>query len=128
MKKCKQCGDQITGRADKQFCTDQCRYLFNNKLKIVKDEKIIKVNSILRKNRTILKKINPFGKTTVRKEVLRAEKFNFCYYTHIYKTKDNNIYFFCYEYGYRVLPENRILIINWQSYMSPQNNLCYNKS
>ena len=31
-KKCLECKDPIIGRADKKFCSDQCRNTYNNKL------------------------------------------------------------------------------------------------
>ncbi len=29
---CVECGEEIKGRADKKFCSDQCRSAFNNRL------------------------------------------------------------------------------------------------
>lgn len=107
----------MIGRSDKKFCSDQCRYIYNNKLKTDKEKIILEINSRLRKNRTILKKYSPVGKTTVRKEVLVSEKFDFRYYTHTYITRTATTYYFCYEYGYTYLPEDKILIVNWQPYM-----------
>jgi hypothetical protein len=116
-RKCAECNNIIKGRADKKFCSDQCRYLYNNRLKLDKEKEVLRINSILRKNRTILKRLNPVGKTTVRKEVLKAEKFDFNYFTHIYITNKGNTYYFCYEYGYLPLQDEKILIVNWQNYM-----------
>ena len=117
MKNCIECNNPIKGRSDKKFCSDQCRYLYNNRLKYEKDKEVFKINSILRKNRTILKSLNPVGKTTVRKEVLISSNFDFKHFTHIYSTKKGNVYYFCYEFGYRYLSEDRFLIINEQTYM-----------
>jgi endogenous inhibitor of DNA gyrase (YacG/DUF329 family) len=71
-KKCSECGNKVIGRADKKYCSDQCRAIHNNRLKFDKEKEVIRINSILRKNRTILKKYSPVGKTTVRKEILIA--------------------------------------------------------
>lgn len=119
-KKCSECGSQIIGRADKKFCSDQCRAIYNNRLKSDKEKDVLRINSILRKNRSILKKYSPVGKTTVRKEILVAEMFNFNFFTHIYRAKNGNTYFFCYEYGYMPVDGNKILIVNWQGYMEPK--------
>ncbi len=116
-KKCPECGNHITGRADKKFCSDQCRAIHNNRLKSDKEKDVLRINSILRKNRSILKKYSPIGKTTVRKEVLTAEKFDFNYFTHIYRTNKGNTYYFCYEYGYLLIQDEKLLIVNWQDYM-----------
>jgi hypothetical protein len=117
-KACPECKAILIGRSDKKFCSDQCRYLHNNRLKTDKEKEVIRINSILRKNRTILKRLNPVGKTTVRKEVLVAEGFDFRYYTHTYITGNDNEYHFCYEYGYNFLPNERVLIVNSQPYMN----------
>lgn len=114
---CLECGSPIIGRSDKKFCSDQCRYLFNNRGKVEKQKIIIDINSKLRRNRSILKKYSPLGKTTVRKDVFVSENFNFNFHTHIYKTKSGTTYFFCYEYGYTLLPDEKLLIVNWQPYM-----------
>jgi predicted nucleic acid-binding Zn ribbon protein len=63
---CPECNEPFVGRSDKKFCSDQCRYLHNNRLKNDKEKEVIRINSILRRNRTILKRLNPIGKTTVR--------------------------------------------------------------
>ena len=118
-KRCLSCGGDVSGRMGKKFCSDQCRAQFHNKKKN-KDEKWIKgLNSRLRKNRTILKKLNPVGHSTVRQEVLKSYKFDFRFYTHQLKTAKGATYYFCYEWGYQVLAEGKVLILNWQDYMKP---------
>lgn len=118
-KKCSECGNPYTGRADKKFCSDQCRAIYNNRLKSDKEKDVLRINSILRKNRSILKKYSPIGKTTVRKEILTTENFNFNFFTHIYRAKNGNTYYFCYEYGYMSVDDGKIVIVNWQGYMEP---------
>lgn len=107
----------INGRADKKFCCDQCRVQFNNSHQRKEEQNIKHINSILRKNRSILKKLNPIGKTTVRKELLEQHEFDFRFYTHVYCSETNMKYFFCYEFGYSPIIDDKILIINWQPYM-----------
>lgn len=114
---CLNCGSKLQGRIDKKFCDSYCRNSFNNK-KIRENERIIhQLNSILRKNRTILKKFNPEGKTTIRTEFLRKSGFDFNYFTNLYTTKNNNQYRFCYDYGYFEIDDVKTLIVNWQPYM-----------
>jgi len=116
-KKCIYCEEKLQGRSDRKFCSDQCRALYHNKNKKEKEKAVIHINQVLKKNRNILKKLNPVGKTTIPKHFLDLQGFDFRFYTHIYKTK-NSTYFFCYEYGYMPLPnENKVVIINWQDYM-----------
>lgn len=119
VKRCLSCGGDVSGRLGKKFCSDQCRAQFHNQKKN-KDEKWIKgLNSLLRRNRTILKKLNPVGHSTVRLEVLKKHHFDFRFFTHQYRTAKGDTYFFCYEWGYQVMPGGKVLIVNWQDYMRP---------
>jgi len=119
---CQVCGQLVIGRSDKKYCSDQCRAQVNNvKKKADTGERLMQdINRTLRKNRSILKTLSPLGKTTTRKEYLVLQGFDFRYYTHQYHTRQGNIYNFCYEYGYLLLPEEKVLIVNWQNYMVPQ--------
>jgi len=121
-RKCLHCGKPIEGRLDKKFCDHYCRNTFNNTSIRDSEKKIAQINRILRKNRTILRQINPQGKSTIRKDYLILQGFNFNYITHQYVAKNNNVYNFCYEYGYLVSEkDDKIIIVNWQGYMdTPQ--------
>lgn len=117
MGKCLHCNANITGRADKKFCDAFCRNSYNNK-NLADHEKMMKqINSIIRKNRTILKTASPLGKTTLRKEYLDMQGFDFRYFSNIFRTNSGNIYRFCYDYGYTPVDKEKILIVNWQPYM-----------
>jgi len=116
---CTECQIKFVGRSDKKFCSDQCRSIYNNRGKFDKEKEILRINAILRKNRTLLKKVNPIGKTTIRKEVLVIQGFDFKYFTHIFNTKNGQTYYFCYEYGYSYIPDDKLLLVTWQQYMSP---------
>jgi len=94
-RRCQQCQTELKGRIDKKFCSDQCRFLFNNQKKRASEITISNVNQVLRRNRTILKSYNPVGKTTIRKTLLSAQQFSFDFYTHIYRTKTGMEYYFC---------------------------------
>ena len=118
-KACEQCQTALNGRADKRFCSDQCRSLAHNSRKMEdKGEALMKqVNQVLRRNRNILKQASPQGKTTLRREVLEVAGFNFSYFTNLYRTNQGSTYYLCYDYGYLLLAENKVLIINRQAYM-----------
>jgi hypothetical protein len=115
-KKCTECGSALKGRLDKRFCSVQCRNSHHNKNRRDEEVPIVEINQILRKNRSILKLLNPLKKSISRVENLKDSGFNFQFFTSVYKTSAGNIYYFCYEYGYQVLPEGKILIINRQDY------------
>lgn len=111
-RKCPECGDVIVGRADKKFCSDQCRNTYNNKLNSDISNTVRNINNILRKNRRILNDLNKqSGKTMVTKETLLTNGFNFTYHTHTYTTKKGDVYRFCYEQGYLYLPDKDLYLL-----------------
>lgn len=110
-KNCLDCGNQIIGRADKKFCDDQCRNNFNNKLRADESTPIKNINALLFKNRKILEKLNPEGKTKISKAKLEKAGFNFNYLTHIYDTQKGNTYKFCYDQGYLALENDWFLLV-----------------
>ncbi|KAA9345886.1 hypothetical protein [Adhaeribacter soli] len=118
-KACLHCGIPISGRSDKQYCTDQCRANARNSRKTEdKAERYMKqVNQVLRTNRQILHKASPEGKTTLRRQVLELAGFDFRHFTSVYRTQKGSTYYFCYDYGYLLLPEEKVLIVNQQLYM-----------
>lgn len=110
-KVCLECGDKITGRSDKKFCSDQCRVAYNNRLNRNETAYMVNVTNILRKNRRILLELNTTGKTRVNRDKLNDKGFDFNYFTSQYKTKDGSIYNFCYEQGYLPLDNKWYLLV-----------------
>lgn len=116
-RKCNHCQAHFSGRSDKKFCSDQCRANFNNLNRSEHERLIKKVNSVLRKNRTILKLFNPAGMSTLHKDSLAEQGFNFKYFTSTFTTREGNVYHFCYDLGYLVLEDDKIRIVEYQKYM-----------
>lgn len=110
-KVCLECGGKISGRADKKFCSDQCRVSYNNKLNRDETAYMNNVTNILRKNRRVLLELNTNGKTKVNRDKLNDKGFDFNYFTSQYKTKDGSVYNFCYEQGYLPLENNWYLLV-----------------
>lgn len=110
-KKCLECGEKIIGRADKKFCSDQCRISYNNKLNSDETNYVRNVNNILRKNRRILLELNTTGKSRVSRDKLTEKGFDFVYYTSTYTTKEGSQYFYCYEQGYLPVEKNYYLLV-----------------
>ena len=100
-RKCLDCGDTLRGRADKKFCSDQCRNNYNNRLNRDSNNFVRNVHGLLRKNRRILADLYNEGKTTIHKDALYALGYNFSFFTHIIESNDGNKYHYCYEYGFR---------------------------
>ncbi|MRX48814.1 DUF2116 family Zn-ribbon domain-containing protein [Pedobacter puniceum] len=110
-KNCLDCGLPVIGRIDKKFCDDQCRSNYNNKIKNQNNSLIKSVNAILLRNRKILEKLNPEGKTKTTLEKLQKEGFNFSYHTHQFTTQKGSVYTFCYDYGYLPLENHWFLLV-----------------
>lgn len=97
---CLQCDKPITGRIDKKFCDDQCRNSYNNQNKRADEKLIQEVNRLIRRNRRILKSLCPIGKATVRKDVLDALGYDYRYFSNIYKSSQNQVYYINYDYAF----------------------------
>ena len=112
-KPCGYCEKPLKGRSDKKFCDDYCRSAYNNELKSSANNYIRNVNYALGKNRRILESLLQQGEATVKasKDKLIEKGFQFKYHTQQYFTKNGNAYFYCYEYGYLQLDNNRVLIV-----------------
>lgn len=75
------------------------------------------INNTLRRNRRILKALNPRGKTKVNKIALTDQGFNFHYYTNTYKTKAGKTYYFCYDQGYLPLEKDQLALVIRKDYV-----------
>jgi len=108
---CPECGDEIIGRVDKRFCCDQCRNNFNNKQNRTSTNFMRNENAILKKNRRILMELNPDGKAKVHRDKMVEKGFSFNHLTRIYTTRKGEQYFFSYEYGYKLLDNDWVIIV-----------------
>jgi predicted nucleic acid-binding Zn ribbon protein len=114
---CMQCGNKLFGRRDQKYCSDQCRVEYNNILNRDVSKFMTNINNLLRKNRRILEKMNPNGKSKVTKTQLLDEGFNFNYFTNEYKTKAGKSYKFVYEQGYLELEEGVFALVEKHEYV-----------
>ncbi|MBD98938.1 MAG: hypothetical protein CMO34_03770 [Verrucomicrobia bacterium] len=110
-KACANCGEELFGRVDKKFCSDQCRNTYNNKLHGKDNNFVRNTNRILRKNRKILESLTTKEKPRANKDKMMVMGFNFNYYTNQYITKDGRTYYYCYEYGYLPLENDWYAIV-----------------
>ncbi|HOY38680.1 MAG: hypothetical protein KBB11_00800 [Bacteroidales bacterium] len=115
---CLECGEKLTGRVDKKFCSDQCRNTYNNRLNQDSTNMMRNINRILKKNRRILESLNKKGKTRVTRQRLMDEGFNFDYLTNVFTTKTGNTYFFCYDQGYIQNENDFYTIVKRQDYVN----------
>jgi predicted nucleic acid-binding Zn ribbon protein len=98
-RRCLDCGDVLRGRADKKFCSDQCRNNYNNRLNRDANSYVRNIHLLLRRNRRILADLHADGRTRVHRDALSALGFSFNFFTHTIETKGGVKYRYCYEYG-----------------------------
>lgn len=114
---CLQCGARIGGRMDKKFCGDRCRNHYHNGIKNGLNLKVRQVNRILSHNRQVMQQILPGTgqNTTVPRSRLLADGFDFKYHTHTQVSRSGQSYVFCYEYGYRSLEDEAVMLVRQES-------------
>lgn len=112
---CLACDKPLKGRIDKKFCDDYCRNNYNNlqKAKGRHSSLVRNINNALMKNRKILESVLGDDDETAKanKDKLQRLGFHFKYFTHIYTTKSDKTYFYCYDYGYLPLDNDWFLIV-----------------
>lgn len=119
-RKCLTCSKPIAGRADKKYCSDYCRATFRNAKQKQLPAYVHFVNQKLLHNRAVLSELNPAGKTKVHKEQLLQRGFHVGYFTNTFQTQKGHTYFFCYDYGYCILPDEKVLIVQLQPYVKQE--------
>jgi hypothetical protein len=122
MRICPACGDIITGRTDKKFCTSYCKSNFHYSNSLKKEESFFrKIDNQLRLNRRLLKNYNKAGKAVERKDALIEDGFNPKYFTHYWKNQKGDVYLFCFEFGFLEKKESekeKYVLVQWQDYMN----------
>ena len=122
---CKNCNTPLVGRVDKLFCDEGCRSAWHYEQLKGKNYGFYKeVKTQLSINRRVLKKFNAAGKSTVRADVLVSEGFDPAFFTHYWKNSKNDVYLFCFEYGFLKRSERgkaKFILVQWQDYMKPSN-------
>lgn len=73
------------------------------------------INNKLRKNYRILVEVNTDGKTKIAKSKLESLGFDFDYFTNLKVYKNGSEYKFIYDYGYKLLEEDFVLIVKNQA-------------
>ncbi|MBL1220768.1 DUF2116 family Zn-ribbon domain-containing protein [Chryseobacterium sp. L7] len=112
---CIECGEKIIGRSDKKFCNDACRNAYNNKQNKDSTNLMRNVNNKLRKNYRILLELNTDGKAKIARSRMDSLGFDFDYFTNLKVYKNGSEYRFIYDYGYKFLEDDFILIVKSQT-------------
>ena len=114
VKSCLACERPIKGRTDKKFCDDSCRNNYNNRLYSYSIPVVRNINNILRKNRKILENLLSGLEKKVKvveRRKLAEKGFQFEYFTQYFTTKENDQYYYCYEYGYKSIDSEKVLAV-----------------
>ena len=111
-RKCKSCHEELKGRIDKIYCSDHCRNSHNNSINRDQNNEMRRINSILRKNRRILKRLRNSSKKEFLKQDLIYSGFDFKYFTSIQTDEQNNEYIFCYDEVVKNTRNSSYLLVN----------------
>jgi predicted nucleic acid-binding Zn ribbon protein len=113
-KQCLECGTKLIGRADKKFCSDDCRSTYHNRLNSDSNNFMRTVNNILRRNRRILQNYHHLGMINIERDSLIREGFAFGYYTNEKREQDGKVSRFCYELGYKEVDTGNLSLVKLQ--------------
>jgi len=58
-----------------------------------------------------MKKLVDSGKSTIMKTELLARDYNFDYHTSIFHSSNMKTYYYCYDYGYCMLGDEKLLVV-----------------
>ncbi len=120
MKKCPVCGGSVKGRLGKIYCSTKCKSIAQYERRNFQEQLFIGIDRTLKHNRSILKRYNQSGFTTLRKQQLINEGLDLNYFTHYWRNSAKQVYIFCYDYGYHMFEKDgneKLVIVQWQDYM-----------
>jgi hypothetical protein len=110
-RKCLECEETILGRADKKFCSDQCRNAHHNRENRDSVASVRNINNILRRNRRILDTLNTKEKTVVKRKTLGEKGYDFRFLTETFTSRAGKHYIFCYDLGLMTLDDDTVMIV-----------------
>lgn len=108
---CPECGDPFRGRADKKFCSDQCRNAWHNRENRIENNLVRNTINALRRNRKILNDLCKEDKVVLKKSVLNNQGFDWTYHTETRPTREGKLYKFVFDLGYLELGDEKVLIV-----------------
>jgi hypothetical protein len=114
LKNCLACNKPIKGRIDKKFCDDSCRNNYNNRLNNYSIPIVRNINNILRRNRRILEKLLSSAENEeviIERKELTEKGFQFEYVTELFHPDRITQYYYCYEYGYRFIDDEKVMAV-----------------
>lgn len=119
--KCKVCNNEVSGRADKIFCSVSCKNEYHITLRTVTKNVAFPLDKILHRNRSILLEI--MGAKSSKKKVLRSElvskKFQFNFLTHYNINSQGKMYHHVYDFAWMEFSDDEILIVRQRKQWIP---------
>jgi hypothetical protein len=111
---CNQCRKPISGRSDKEYCSEDCcsedcrseahRLRSKSEMKVT-----IETNAMLLRNRQLLKALCKSGPIVVERKALIALGLNFSVFASLYVTASNRTNYLCYDYAFSPSIENNVM-------------------
>lgn len=110
MGSCKECGENLVGRVDKLFCSDECRSAYHNKIHREESKSFKRINGILKKNYRILLSCLSSGEAHSTYSSLSEKGYNFRYHTSHRVISRRKVELTCYDITI-LLKSNKVLYI-----------------
>lgn len=99
---CRECAAPLTGRSDKQFCSDACRTAYHNRRYREQGNDTLRINRILSANRRILASLYEAGVRDISLSDNRLSGFDSRYCTAVRRCPLRRTSYRCYEFGYLI--------------------------
>ena len=112
---CPICGDKISGRKDKIYCSQECKTEYHNRRKKQILPISSEINKILYRNWVILQELYESiekKKFFVAKSKLTQLGFKFNYYTTTHVNKEGKLYKYVYNFGWMDFSEKELMVLH----------------
>ena len=113
-KRCPVCGNAITGRADKKFCSLNCKNKFHHPSATQKGDTVKTINRFLYQNFKIMESIfkgERKDKLMVPRIMLDKMGFHFNYCTGCYTNSQGKLYRYIYDYAWVAFSTQEVMLV-----------------
>jgi predicted nucleic acid-binding Zn ribbon protein len=112
-KQCIQCGNEFRGRADKKYCSVDCKNIYNYNKRKETQSVTEQIDKILHRNREILSTV--MGPKRKRIHIARLELermgFNFNYITGYYINSAKKTYHYVYDFAWMEFSSQKVMLV-----------------
>ncbi len=111
-KTCRQCGQEMRGRADKKICSTDCKNRYHIETRRHTRDAVGEIDGYLHRNREILALLMGNAiKVEIDRLVLSRTGFRYEYHTGTYLNKEGKMYRLVYDYAWMDFSDQRVLIV-----------------